>query len=56
MKKIIMGSQSSCTISYLLIEVLTEKIVTAALRETDFEDQHEGDQFTIFGSCRPAKK
>ena len=49
MEKVI-GIESFCTKTKLLIETFSEKILTVAgLRETEFEYQDESDQFFIFG-------
>ena len=52
MKKEDTEIESSCTKTQLLIETLTEEIWTAALRETEIEDQDESDQYSIFGKFR----
>ena len=45
-----MGIESSFTKAKLLIENLTEEILTiAALRETEFEYQNKSDENSIFG-------
>ena len=49
MEKVI-GIESFCAKTKLMIETFSEKILTVAgLRETEFEYQDESDQFFIFG-------
>ena len=44
-----MDFESICTKTKLLIETLTEEILTIAFRETEFEHQDEADQSSFFG-------
>ena len=39
-----MGIEKSCTKRRIMIETLTEEIMTVALRETEFEQQDQSDQ------------
>ena len=44
-----MENKSSCTKTQLFIETLTERNLTVALRETEFEFQDEEEEFSNFG-------
>ena len=52
MEKQTMGIESSCTKSKKSIAILTEAILTAALRETEF--QEEPYQYSDFGYLGPS--
>ena len=49
-----MELQLTCNKWQLLIQTLTEKILTVVLRETKFEYQEESDQHSLFGWFRPS--
>ena len=49
MKKENVASENSCTEGKLLNQNLTEENLTAAaLRDTEFDNQDESDQYSIF--------
>ena len=50
-----MGVESTCTKMKMLVGTLTEEILTvAALKDTEFENQDESDQYSIFGWIGPS--
>ena len=49
-----MDIESSCTKTKLLTETLSEKILKAALKETEFEYKDESYQYSFFGWFRPS--